>query len=109
MNPAHVVIMTTVPDRETASVLADALLAQRLAACVQLLAIESRYVWESRTCAEPEMLLLIKTRAEHWSGIETALKALHPYATPELIATPILFGSAPYLAWVDAQTLPAHG
>lgn len=104
MSPAHVMIMTTAPSRETAEALAEALLAQRLAACVQLAAVESRYVWEGRACAEPEVLLLIKTRAALWSEIEAALSTLHPYATPELIATPILFGSAAFLAWIDART-----
>ncbi len=57
------VITTTVPSREVARAIADTLLAERLAACVQFLDIESHYIWKGERAAEPEVMLLIKTRA----------------------------------------------
>jgi periplasmic divalent cation tolerance protein len=98
------IVTTTVAGREEARRIADALLAERLAACVQLLEIESHYAWKGERMAEPEMMLLIKTRAELFDRTIARIKALHPYETPEIVAQTFNAGFAPYLAWIADNT-----
>ncbi len=98
------VITTTVPNREIARQLADALLAERLAACVQILDIESHYTWKGERAAEPEVMLLIKTRAVLFERAIARIKALHPYETPEIVAQRFAAGFGPYLDWIAEST-----
>ena len=98
------IVTTTVASREDARRIADVLLAERLAACIQLLPIESHYVWKGARMAEPEVMLLIKTRAELFEPTIARIKALHPYETPEIVAQTFSAGFAPYLAWIADNT-----
>jgi periplasmic divalent cation tolerance protein len=98
------VITTTVPSRDVARQLADALLADRLAACVQFLDIESHYVWKDERAAEAEVMLLIKTRAALFERAISRIKALHPYETPEIVAQSFAAGFGPYLDWIAEST-----
>lgn len=97
-------VTTTVASRDDARRIADALLADRLAACVQLLPIESHYVWKGERMAEPEIMLMAKTRAELFERVIARIKALHPYETPEILAQKFHTGFAPYLAWIAEST-----
>ncbi len=97
-------IMTTVGDEATADGLAEFLVSARLAACVQLLPIKSFYTWEGRLNRDSEILLLIKTRAELYAAVETALRSRHPYALPEIVQLPITAGLPEYLDWLAAST-----
>jgi periplasmic divalent cation tolerance protein len=100
-----IVVLTNVPDRALAASLARTLLDQRLAACVNIGApIESIYHWQGRIETAGEIPVAIKTRASLYSNIEAAIRKLHPYDTPEIIAIPIVEGDAAYLAWVAAET-----
>jgi periplasmic divalent cation tolerance protein len=98
------IVTTTVANWQDARRIADVLLAERLAACVQLLEIESHYVWKGARTAEPEVLLLVKTRAELFDRTIARIKALHPYETPEIVAQTFSAGFAPYLAWIADNT-----
>lgn len=100
---------TTCPSLEVAQSLADALVGERLAACVSLLpGLTSTYVWQGQLQREAEVLLLIKTTAACWPALLQRLLQLHPYELPELIATAVDAGHADYLQWVAAQvTAPA--
>jgi periplasmic divalent cation tolerance protein len=100
-NADHVVMMTTVASEDCAERIASALIAERLAACVQRFAVNSTYVWKSAVQAEPEVLLLIKTRADRQAAVEARILALHEYEVPEVISTPITSGNAAYLKWID--------
>jgi periplasmic divalent cation tolerance protein len=97
-------ITTTVATREDARRIAGALLAERLAACVQLLPIESHYVWQGEQKAEPEVMLLVKTRAELFEAAIARIKALHPYQVPEIVAQTFAAGFGPYLDWIAENT-----
>ncbi|MGH6828156.1 MAG: divalent-cation tolerance protein CutA [Rhizomicrobium sp.] len=97
-------ITTTLPTREAARRLADILLSERLAACVQLLEVESRYVWKEKPMAKPEVMLLAKTRVEVFERAIARIKALHPYETPEIVAAAFRAGFGPYLAWLASET-----
>jgi periplasmic divalent cation tolerance protein len=98
------IVTTTIASREDARRIADVLLAERLAACIQLLPIESHYVWKGARMAEPEVMLLIKTRAELFEPVIARIKALHPYEVPEIVAQTFSAGLAPYLAWIAEST-----
>jgi periplasmic divalent cation tolerance protein len=98
-------ILTNAPDEATAHRIARELVGQRLAACVNILpGVQSIYSWEGSVEEAREIPLLIKTTAARYAALETALKAMHPYEIPELIAMPITAGLPSYLAWVASET-----
>jgi periplasmic divalent cation tolerance protein len=100
-----IVILCAVPEDFDAEPLAMALLAQSLAACVQVGSpITSIYRWKGAVEKSRERLILIKTRAELFASVEMAIRALHPYEVAEIIALPVSEGHAPYLAWLEAET-----
>lgn len=106
MNPpdGFVTVMTTAAAQTEAEAIAEALLAERLAACVQIAEIRSRYLWRDEVRREPEQLLLIKTRAELFESVRRRIRALHSYETPEIIALPLSAGDPGYLAWIAGAT-----
>ena len=94
-------VLTNLPDRSIAEALAQDLVAQRLAACVNILAgCRSVYRWQETIEASDEVPLLIKTTSERYPALEAAILAHHPYELPEVIAWPIAHGLPGYLAWV---------
>ncbi len=98
-------VLTNLPERAAAERIADALIAQRLAACVNILApCRSVYRWKGAVQHDEEHPMLIKTTAERYAALEAAIRALHPYELPEIIAVPIERGLAAYLDWVAAET-----
>lgn len=98
-------VITNLPDQESAQKLADYLVDTRLAACVNVLApCRSTYRWQGRVESSSEIPLLIKTLAIHYDKLEAAIRARHPYELPEIIAVPINAGLPEYLAWVAAET-----
>ncbi len=100
-------VITAVESEEAAQALAGALVEARLAACVQLLGpIRSTYRWQGAVETATEWLCLIKSRAETYPALEAAIRTQHSYETPEILAVPVLAGSAPYLAWLTAQVDP---
>ena len=104
MEPEFGIVLTTVATPDEARRLADGLLEKRLAACVQILAIQSAYRWKDAVQREPEQLLLIKTRAARYPAVEAFLRANHAYETPEIVWLPIAAGSPDYLRWLAAET-----
>ena len=100
-------VITNLPDRAAAEKLADALIAQRLAACVNILApCRSVYRWQGALQHDEEHPMLIKTSAERYAALEAAIRAGHPYELPEIVAVPIERGLAAYLDWLAAETTP---
>jgi periplasmic divalent cation tolerance protein len=100
-----VFVYTTLPDRVSATTLAEALVTAKLAACVNLSALmTSVYEWEGRVEAEPEISALIKTRRELIEPVMEAARKLHPYKVPCFLVLPIESGNADYLAWARIQT-----
>jgi periplasmic divalent cation tolerance protein len=98
------IISTTVSTRDDAERLASLLLSEKLAACVQIMAIDSRYVWKGETVREPELMLLVKTRAALFETAIARIAAAHPYETPEIAATPFAAGFAGYFDWIAENT-----
>jgi periplasmic divalent cation tolerance protein len=98
-------VFTNLPDRESASRLAEALVEQRLAACVNVLGgCTSVFRWEGAIERAEEIPVLIKTRAARYAEVEALIKSLHPYELPEVVAVPVVRGLPDYLDWVTAET-----
>ncbi len=100
-------VLTNCPDEETAARIALSLVENRLAACVNSLApVESTYRWQGKVEQVIEIPLLIKCTRERYAALEQAIRQLHPYTVPEIIAVPVVAGFAPYLRWVADETTP---
>lgn len=100
--------LCTCPDRETAEQIANALVTQGLAACVNLApSVTSIYEWEGKLETAEEILLLIKTSKHRYTELEQAILSLHPYELPEIIAVPVEQGLPGYLNWVKKCTTSA--
>jgi periplasmic divalent cation tolerance protein len=98
-------VVTNLPDRESAQELADLLVERRLAACVNILApCSSVYRWQNEIQHDEEHPLLIKTAKPRYAELEAAIRANHPYELPEIIAVPIAGGLPAYLKWVESET-----
>ncbi len=96
--------VTTLARREDAQTVARTLVEKRLAACVQIVGpIESTYRWKGQVETAEEWLCLIKSTRERWQELEGAIRELHEYETPEVIALPIVAGSGSYLEWLQQQ------
>jgi periplasmic divalent cation tolerance protein len=89
-----------------AEILARTLVDERLAACVTILpAVHSTYRWQGKIETGAEVMLIAKTRADSFSRLEARVKSLNSYACPCIVATPIVAGHAPYLAWLEQETI----
>jgi periplasmic divalent cation tolerance protein len=105
LRDAAILVLTNTPDHAVAAALARALLDDRLAACVNIGApVESIYHWRGRIETGQEVPVAIKTRSALYSYVEGAIRKIHPYDTPEIIAIPIVDGDAQYLDWIAAET-----
>jgi periplasmic divalent cation tolerance protein len=95
------IVLTTCPDAEIAETIARSLVAEGLAACVNVLPpVRSIYTWKGRVETAEEYLLLVKSQRLQYESIERRIRALHPYELPEIVAVPIATGLAGYLAWL---------
>jgi periplasmic divalent cation tolerance protein len=97
-----IVVLVTCGNREEAEKLAQSLVEQKLVACINLVpGIQSWYGWEGKVNRDEELLLILKTVRAKFNELEAAIKHLHTYAVPEIIAIPIIQGSREYLGWVE--------
>ncbi len=104
MTDTHFQVLTAAGSRDEAAAIADALLAARLAACVQVVGpVQSRYWWQGRLEAAEEWLCLAKTTAERVDEAVAEIGRRHSYDVPEVTVTPIVGGSPAYLRWVDEE------
>jgi len=97
------VVFSTAPAADSAA-LARMLIDRRLVACVNMVPVRSFYRWKGEFCDDEEHLLIIKTRKEKADAVIAAIKTLHPYEVPEIIALPVITGYMPYLEWVHEET-----
>jgi len=100
--PEPIQVVTTVADRENADRIAMALVESRLAACVQVAGpITSTYRWQGKIETAEEWQCWAKTDRRLFAEVERAIRAIHPYDVPEILALPVLAGGADYLKWLD--------
>lgn len=98
------VVLTTTSSRDEARMLAGKLVENRLAACVQILPIESVYTWKDAVQRDDEILLLIKTRSALYAPLEAFIKEVHSYEVPEVVLLPAEAVSESYLRWIADVT-----
>ena len=108
--PRVVLAFCTCPDAATASRIAEALVGERLAACVSVLpGVRSVYRWQGNVERADEVQLLVKTGADRMHALAERIIALHPYELPELVAVEAAAGLPAYLDWIAAETAPDAG
>ena len=103
MNEACCIIITTFADDDNGRQIIDALLEQRLAACVQVMAMQSCYRWQDKVCRDAEKLMLIKTKCALHAKVQEVILANHAYEVPEIIQVPITDGFPGYLDWIRQE------
>jgi periplasmic divalent cation tolerance protein len=104
---AALLCLTTCPDDDVAHRIAETLVAERLAACVQVLpGVASVYRWQGAVQRASEVLLLAKTTRERFEALSARIAALHPYDVPEIVAFDIAAGLPAYLDWIAHETTP---
>lgn len=104
MEPAALVVLTTLGTVEDARKLVRALVDERVIACGTLLpGAQSIYRWEGSVKEDSEVVVLLKTDASKWDTLAAAIRRLHPYQVPELLALPVSRGLDRYLAWVTSE------
>lgn len=99
------IVYVTCPDPETGETLAGKLVAEHLAACVNVVpGLRSVYRWQGKTEVDDEVLLLIKTAAARFDALRDRVLELHPDEVPEIVAAPVVQGLDTYLQWVRDET-----
>jgi periplasmic divalent cation tolerance protein len=97
-----IVVLITVSSEEEAHKIAESLVNEKKAACVNIVAgVDSLFRWEGNVESARESLLLVKTKASLFPEIISLVKEIHSYKVPEIIALPIVAGSEDYLRWLD--------
>jgi periplasmic divalent cation tolerance protein len=101
----HLLVLTTCPGSITAKKIANDLVVEKLAACVQVIpGVQSFFRWVGKVNNSEEFLLIIQTTTDRYEQLEARITALHPYELPEIITLPINGGLAGYLAWIETNT-----
>ncbi|MFC1945040.1 divalent-cation tolerance protein CutA [Chloroflexota bacterium] len=99
-----VVVLITTSSGDEARSIADALIGNRKAACVNIVSgIDSRYWWQGKIDSEDENLLIVKTKASFIDEVISLVKGIHSYEVPEIIALPIIAGNEDYLGWIEEE------
>ena len=93
-------MITTLPSRESAQALAREAVQRRLAACVQIQAIDSVYRWQGEVCEEAEWRLLLKTTQARQAALAALIAELHPYDLPALLSLPVQWAEPGFAAWI---------
>lgn len=107
---SYIEVVTTCERQEDAQRIARRLVDERLAACVQILGpITSVYRWKGAVETAVEWQCRAKSRADLYERLESAIRQLHSYDVPEILALPVLHGGADYLRWLDEQVGPPQG
>ncbi|HEJ84166.1 MAG TPA: divalent-cation tolerance protein CutA [Desulfobacteraceae bacterium] len=104
MSNDHIKVFTTTDQKENAIGIARMLVENRLAACAQVIGpVTSTFWWKNRVDEEEEWLVVMKTRTGLYQEMEKAIKDIHTYEVPEIIASPIVAGNKDYLDWLDEE------
>lgn len=105
MNPA-ILVITNLPDEASAQALAERIIAERVAACVnRLSACHSTYHWQGKIETAVEIPLLVKTTTSAYPRLEKLILDAHPYELPEIVIVPITGGLPAYLNWVSEESI----
>jgi periplasmic divalent cation tolerance protein len=103
----YIQIFTTTEKKDDAEVISREIVEKRLAACAQVVGpIMSTYWWKEEIERTEEWLCIMKSRRDLYNELENAVKSIHPYEEPEIVALPIVSGSQSYLKWLDQEVKP---
>lgn len=103
--PAYLIVFITASSFEEARKIADALVSQKKAACVNIVPkVSSLFRWKGKIEDAEESLLVIKTRTKLFPKVVSTVKGIHSYEVPEVIALPIVAGNPDYLQWINEET-----
>lgn len=101
----EIVVLVTTSSKDEATAIGKTLVEERLVACVNIVPeVRSLFTWEEKTQDERETLLILKSRFSLLERLTERVKSLHSYSVPEVIALPIIGGSADYLRWLREST-----
>ena len=103
MEDKYCLIITSYADEENGKKIINTLLTARLAACIQVMPIQSYYHWQGKIVSDDEKLLFIKTKSSLYSKVEKTILTHHTYELPEIIQVPISTGLDQYLAWLEKK------
>ena len=101
----YCIINTTTDSKENADAITQLLLEKKLIACVQSTTIQSAYRWQGKIIKSEEILLQMKTKKSLFEKIQTEIEQLHTYDVPEIIMVPLAGANAPYLQWIEEETI----
>jgi periplasmic divalent cation tolerance protein len=100
---SYCLVLVSASSEGEAMAIAQALVYEKLAACVSLMPIKSIYAWQDQIQSESEWQLMIKTTQSRFEALQSRVIELHSYEVPEILAIPVQDGSAAYLSWIDAN------
>ncbi len=103
MSQEYCIVITTFADESNGKQIIESLLTQRLAACVQVMPIQSSYHWQGKVKSDAETLVLIKTKCSLYAKVQEVILANHLYEVPEIIHMPITDGLPAYLHWIEQE------
>jgi periplasmic divalent cation tolerance protein len=104
--PSYIVVFITAHDADEGNKIGKALVKRRLAACVNVISgVDTHFWWKDKLTDSKESLLIVKTKETLFPELVKAVKKLHSYTIPEIIAIPILTGSRDYLEWIESETI----
>ena len=104
MNPSYIVILVTSKDKREAEKIAQSLLEERLIACANIVnPVSSFFHWSGKIERAEECLIVMKSRMDLFGQVAERVKGLHSYEVPEILALPIVDGSAAYLGWLGCE------
>jgi periplasmic divalent cation tolerance protein len=103
-----IAVLTTIDSLEQARAISMALVERKLAACVQISAIESFYAWEGSTQDDQEFRVMAKTTEKCYRGVEAAIRELHTYELPAMYAFGMTHVFEPYAEWVAEHSIPGE-
>ena len=104
----YIVVFVTAPGKAEAKKIAGAVLIKKLAACANMLSgMDSHYWWRGRVERAVEVLIIMKTKQKLFNRLAAEIRKNHSYDVPEIIALPIVCGSAGYLKWIDESVRDA--
>ena len=105
----YIQVVTTIDSQEAAARIAEAVLAQRLAACVQISPCRSMYHWQGKVETAAEFLCVMKSRRDLFGELEETVAAVHSYEVPEIVATEVLWCGRAYEGWLNRELRPPRG
>jgi periplasmic divalent cation tolerance protein len=104
--PADAVIILSTAGKEEGPSIAEALVTERCAACVNITGVNSFYCWKGELCRDREALMIIKTTSDRADAVMARIREMHSYELPEMIVIPVEGGYSPYLRWLYEETRP---